>query len=162
MGIAKGQFGSHRAFKLWILWSGEATTVDCEFSHSQLQVADLTGLSNLFLKRKFQSPFPRLRDHIPPTSLVVSTIWPLIRVFLSLLYLYTDTICSFCIGIKRIWKELFLDLQTGRSVEYSFLWIGKSGFVKGHSLSRRHKQYISISRIRRDDTSCLSQDTMPK
>ena len=55
--------------------------------------------------------------------------------------MYTDSICSFCISIFENFVFGFANRKISR---VEFPMIGKSGFFKDHSLSRRHKQYISI------------------
>lgn len=65
-------------------------------------------------------------------------------------------ICSFCIDMN-LWIFVLV-LVAGRSCESRVPIIGQSGLVKGHSLSRRHRQYIMCFEIMRLSFSCFYRD----
>ena len=118
------------------------------YSHSPRRMTQLPF--RILFEKDIQS-FLSGADQYALAKIFRKKVLVLIRIFL---FLFLYRICSFCISIF-FWKHLFLDLQTGISIEYSFLWSGSQVLLRWHSLSRRHRQYSRYFSIWRYNRSCL-------
>jgi len=133
-----------------LIWGWNVThrLVSSHYSHSPRRMTQLPF--RILFEKDIQS-FLSGADQYTLTQFLRKKVLVLIRIFL---FLFLYRICSFCIGII-FWKHLFLDLQTGISIEYSFLWSGSQVLLRWHSLSRRHRQYSRYFCIWRYNRSCV-------
>lgn len=113
-------------------------------------VSDPTALSKIFLKRVIQL-FLAVRG---PTCSQRSNSWRICRTS-SVFFVFVCILLLFVLFVSVYICKNFVFGFANRKVSWvEFPMIGKSGFVKGHSLTRRHKQYIPFFETMRVYASC--------